>query len=64
MSLPTVTAARIFKGQFFSESGTMEAGAYTRGRPKWGQGPFLMSPSPPSRKISIYTQNGSILDNI
>ena len=53
MSLPTVTAARIFKGQFFSESGTMEAGAYTRGRPKWGQGPFL-SPSPPPEK-SLFT---------
>ena len=57
MSLPTVTAARIFKGQFFSESGTMEAGAYTRGRPKWGQGPFLMSPSPPLQKnLYLHTE--------
>lgn len=55
MSLPTVSAARIFKGQFFSESGTMEAGAYTRGRPEWGQGPFL-SPSPPRKNLYLHTE--------
>ena len=54
MSLPTVTAARIFKGQFFSESGTMEAGAYTKGKRNVGKAPFKAPPPP--KKISIYTQ--------
>ena len=52
MSIPTVTAARIFKGQFFSESGTMEAGAYTKGRGEWGKGPFK---SPSSLEKSLFT---------
>ena len=55
MSLPTVTAARIFKGQFFSESGTMEAGAYTRGRPKRGAR-SLPEPLPRPENFYLHTE--------